>query len=785
MRRFFKKYKRQIRVVLLGLAIWYWFSLPKVLFHTPTSTVIEDSEGTLLGAKIAEDGQWRFPNMDTVPTKFEKAIIAFEDKSFYYHSGVDLLAMARAIRQNITEGRVVSGGSTLTMQVIRLSRKGKSRTIVEKLKEVILATRAEIRYSKKEILALYASHAPFGGNVVGLDAAAWRYYGRSAENLSWAESATLAVLPNAPSLIFPGRNQEKLLSKRNRLLEKLHLKGELDSLSLYLAKQEPLPGSPKSLPASAPHLLDRVSLKQKGKRVKTTIDRELQTKVNNIIAQHQKTLSANQIYNAAALIIEVETGKVMAYVGNTTDPKFEHSNNVDIITASRSTGSILKPMLYAAALDEGFILPRTLLPDIPTYYTGYTPQNFDLEYDGAVPTSEALSRSLNIPAVRLLKDYGIEKFHYKLKDVGMNTLTNRPDHYGLSLILGGAEAKLWDLGAIYASMSRNLAHFNSDLTYYKDDYFEPYFIHKDEVEVDKKELTGSPKYTAGAIWSVYEALLQVNRPPREAGWQSFSTSKIAWKTGTSFGFRDAWAVGTSPTHVVAVWVGNADGEGRPGLTGVTAAAPILFDIFRYLPTNAWFETPHDELTEIAVCSKSGFKASPICDKIDTILAPYRGIDTDACPYHEIIHTDISGQYRVTNECVSVNDMKHEPWFILPPIQELYYKTLNADYRKLPPYKVGCKPVADEKHIELIYPQQNVEIYVPVELDGKLGETVFEAAHHNPEATIFWHLDDEFVGETKHIHQLSLQPKAGLHVIKLLDEKGNSKTVQFRVVSKKE
>lgn len=784
MRKFLKKYKRQIRIVLFGLAIWYWVSLPKNLFQTPTSTVIEDEKGVLLGAKIADDGQWRFPSMDTVPEKFAKSIIAFEDKNFYYHPGVDLLAMARAIKQNIAEGRIVSGGSTLTMQVIRLSRKGKSRTVFEKLKEAILATRATIRYSKREILALYASNAPFGGNVVGLDAAAWRYYGRSAENLSWAESATLAVLPNAPSLIFPGRNQEILRTKRNRLLDKLYHNGELDSLSLYLAKQEPLPGSPKALPSLAPHLLDRVALTQKGERVKTTLQNDLQNKVNGIITQHQKVLEANEIYNAAAIVVEIETGNVLAYVGNTSDPNFGHSNNVDVITSSRSTGSILKPMLYAAAMDEGFILPRTLLPDIPTYYSGYTPQNFDLEFDGAVPASEALSRSLNIPAVRLLKDYGIEQFHHKLKQVGMTTLSQHPDHYGLSLILGGAEAQLWDLAGIYAGMSRSLTHFNTGLTYYEGDYTEPHFIANDEVK-EKKELIGSPKYSAGAIWSVYEALLQVNRPPREAGWQSFSTSKIAWKTGTSFGFRDAWAVGTSPTHVVAVWAGNADGEGRPGLTGVTAAAPILFDIFRYLPTNTWFETPHDELTEIVVCKKSGYKASTVCDKVDTILAPYRGIDTEACPFHQLVHTDLSGMHRVTSECVSVNEMRHQAWFVLPPIQELYYKSKNADYRKLPPYKVGCKPTEDEKNIELIYPQQNVEIYVPVELDGTLGETVFEAAHHDPNAIIFWHLDDEFVGETKHIHQLGLQPQAGAHTIKLLDEKGNSKTVRFRVVSKRD
>ncbi|MCK5839501.1 MAG: transglycosylase domain-containing protein, partial [Bacteroidales bacterium] len=248
-------YKVAGAVLLLSLLTVYWISLPSGLFSNPTSTVIEDKTGVLLGAKIADDGQWRFPHNSYVPEKFKLAIIEFEDRHFYKHPGFNSFSLLRAAYQNIKSGRIVSGGSTLTMQVIRLSRKGKPRTILEKIREIVLATRLELSNSKSEILSMYASNAPFGGNVVGLDAASWRYYGRNPDRLSWSEMATLAVLPNAPSLIYPGKNQQKLLIKRDALLDKLLAQGYLDTISCELAKTEPLPGKPLPLPQLAPHLL--------------------------------------------------------------------------------------------------------------------------------------------------------------------------------------------------------------------------------------------------------------------------------------------------------------------------------------------------------------------------------------------------------------------------------------------------------------------------------------------------------------------------------------------------
>jgi len=315
------KGKGKIRIALgvtSVILVIYYFCLPGTLFNDPYSTVLEDYKGELLSASIAEDGQWRFPEVDSVPNKFAQALIAFEDKRFRNHGGVDLRSLGRAMKQNIQAGQVKSGGSTITMQVIRLSRKGKSRSLFQKAIEIILATRLEFRYSKEEILGLYASHAPFGGNVVGLEAACWRYFGRDPQELSWGEAALLAVLPNAPSLIHPGKNRDRLKTKRDKLLDRLQVIGAIDAFTCSLSKDEPIPDAPQPLPHYARHLLARISKEGYAqKKVQSTIDAQLQIRIEQIIHDHHQRLKANQVFNGAAIVVEVSTGNVLAYVGNT------------------------------------------------------------------------------------------------------------------------------------------------------------------------------------------------------------------------------------------------------------------------------------------------------------------------------------------------------------------------------------------------------------------------------------------------------------------------------------
>ena len=785
---------------MAGLIIWFYFSLPKKLFNAPTSYVIEDANGNLLNATIASDGQWRFPYNKNVPQKFIDCITTFEDKRFFKHPGVDPVSIGRAMVKNVKNKGVVQGGSTLTMQVIRLSKQDDKRSIWNKLKESILAVRLEMSYSKKEILALYASNAPFGSNVVGLDAAAWRYYGRSPDKLSWGEMATLAVLPNAPALVHPGKNRDVLLKKRNALLDKLLDAGKIDKSSCELAKVEPLPSNPLPLPQYSPHLLQRFIKDNKslsgssentgtGTKIKTTLDGTLQRNVAAIVQQHQSVLKGNGINNVCALVLDVETGNTLAYVGNIYDPlNKEMESDVDVVAAPRSPGSALKPILYASMLSDGLILPNSIIPDIPTQIGSYAPQNFDLGFDGAVPANRALARSLNIPAVKLLQQYKYQRFYETLQQCGITTLNRSADTYGLSLILGGCEVTMWDLAGVYASMARTLNHQTKNHgKLVPEDFHAARYIKNDEerpATANRQLTTNNLSLDATSIYFTFQAMQEVMRPGEEGLWQQFTSSqKIAWKTGTSFGFRDGWAIGITPKDVVAVWVGNTDGEGRPGLIGVQTAAPVLFDIFRLLPNVNWFEKPKYNYAFVPVCRQSGYRANIDCPDVDTLFMPPNGMKVPQCVYHKMIHLDATGNFRVTEQCESPSNMQHKSWFILTPAMEYYYKQKNADYKVMPPFKTGCEFAETGKVMEIIYPQPDAKIYVPLEVSGEKGKTVFTAAHRRSGAKIFWSLDDNFIGTTQNFHQMALNPSPGVHIITLVDENGLSVSRQFEILEK--
>lgn len=800
------RHKYKLLLLYAFLLTAYYFCLPARLFDAPFSTVLFDKRGRLLGAKIAKDGQWRFPQLDTVPHKFKTAILAFEDKRFYSHWGVDISALGRAIWNNAT-GHKMSGASTLTMQVMRLSRGNPSRTIVEKIKEIVLATRVEWSYSKDEILLMYAAHAPFGGNVVGLETAAWKYFSRPASQLSWAESAMLAVLPNSPSLIHISRNRSALMDKRNMLLQRLYSQGSIDSLTCALSQIEPLPDAPPPLPMLAPHLLERVhwanlnnkeNLDGKNSICNSSLDADIQAQVTNILVRHYDYLSNNEIHNAAALVIDVETNDILAYVGNIPDPSKEHQGDVDIIPARRSSGSILKPFLYAAMLSDGEMLPQQLYPDVPTHFKGYTPKNYDGGYSGAVPAQVMIARSLNVPAIYMLNQYGVMRFLHKLQQVGMTSLDKGADHYGLTLILGGAECSLWDLASMYAGMARSLKFYRRYNGLYDNCAYAPiHFLAKDAITeanaLDKSRLEASTPLRASAIWHTFEAMQEVARPGDENFWRSFTTSnRIAWKTGTSFGFRDAWAVGCTPRYVVAVWAGNANGEGRPGLVGVKAAAPILFDIFSALSASGggrqWFERPLDDMQALRICRQSGHIANEYCQQVDTLQICASGQKVAPCPYHQKIFLSKDKQTRVHSDCESPLNMAVDTFFVLPPAQEWFFKKYHLLDKIVPPYRLDCQataPNATRRSLAFLSPsQQDLKIYVPTDLDEEKSRVVFEAVHKGAASSLlYWHLDDEYVGSTHEFHQLGLNPKAGKHTITIVSEEGESLTCRFEVVGK--
>ena len=757
-----------------AVALWLW-AMPLHVFDVPYSLSVHSADGTLLGARIAADGQWRFAPSDSVPRRFAQCVRLFEDEWFYRHPGVNPASLVRAAAGNVRAGRVVSGGSTISMQVARLAG-GRRRTLWAKLMEMAEAVRMEQRLGKDEIMSLYASHAPFGGNVVGLEAASWRYFGRRPQQLSWAECALLAVLPNAPALIHPGRNREALMAKRNRLLVKLRDRGLIDADECRLSMAEPLPAAAGRLPDEAPHVVDAMAAGRRGGHVVTTLDARLQQRCRALAERHCRALEANEIHNVALLVAETPTGRVRAYVGNAGS----QARDVDIVRSRRSTGSLLKPMLYAAALDRGLILPHSLLPDIPTVYSDYRPENYSRTFDGAVPASKALSRSLNVPAVRLLYAVGEEAALAGLRRLGLAELDRPASHYGLSLILGGGESTLWSLCGAYASMARTLTGFCSRGSFYLSTDIRPLsLIEPSEPAPEADTLWTPPVCSAGAISAVLDALAHSERPEQERGWERFADRRdVAWKTGTSFGFRDAWAIGTTPQYTVAVWVGNADGEGRPGIVGGVAAAPLMFEVFGLLPATTAFPVPLGDLKPTPVCRASGCLPAEACPDVDTVMACLvTAAPPPVCRAHRLVHLDAEGRHRVVSDCYPVAEMQTVPWFVLPPVEEYYYRRGHPDYRPLPPVLAGC-PDDDDCPIGLISPQPGARVYLPTDVGGVPQQVVFEATHRTPDADLFWYMDERYVGSTRAIHQLALRPDGGHHRLTIVDAAGHSLTVGF-------
>lgn len=858
--------------VLAAVLLLWLCCLPRHLFEgVAYSTVVLDRDGALLGARVADDGQWRFPMETTwpLPEKFVQALVEFEDHRFYDHAGVSLRALLRATVQNLRNGRVVSGGSTITMQLVRISRQ-KPRTVWQKVVEIFLATRVELRYSKGEILQLYAAHAPFGGNVVGLRAALWRYFGSDAVELSWAEAATLAVLQNAPALIHLERNREALLAKRNRLLDRLLARGVLCQEDHALALEEPLIGKPYPMPQYAPHWVEIHHKLHHGQQIRTSLDLALQQRVEAVALRWSQELRQQGIHDLAIVVQEVGepavgggghsvAGKgggsfaagaggatlggervavgIVAYCGN-ADLSYDRPGKwVDVARAPRSSGSILKPLLYAAALQEGVLLPETLLPDVPTDFGGFAPKNFDGAYAGAVPADEALALSLNIPSVYLLKKFGVARFAKTLQRAGFVSLDRPADAYGLSLILGGAEVRLVDVVNAYAQLAAGCltAAPVGDLAAesFAGDLAAGSVADNSRVDLDAgtpvRDLSlGSsvhdlavstlPDFPLSNPWACYytlEALREVNRPDQMDWRRVASVQQVAWKTGTSYGSRDAWAVGVTPRYAVGVWVGNADGSGAPDLTGARCAGPILFEIFHLLPNSGWFPEPAAPDTSAALDSFAASGASPNI-KATTDSAPYATLAncteratsknsteraTFANPAAPIEVTlticrhsgHRSGRFcrdrvalRLPANAVHSDICPYcqEAGFVLPPVLQHYYphpvvQSITTPPSTMSPARVAY-PATTAASFAILYPTQGSVLTLARQLDGTPGSLVCKAVHTAPDTELFWHLDASYLGTTTHVHQLTLQPAPGYHRLTLIDPHGHTQTVEFVV-----
>lgn len=572
--------------------------------------------------------------------------------------------------------------------------------------------------------------------MVGIDAAMQRYLGHGGASLSWAEAATLAILPNAPSAIHPSKNRDLLLRKRNRLLKRLLEKGDITVDEYEFAIDEPLIGAAQPMPQVALHL---VAGAPHGQRTVTGIDFNLQQRLERLCDDWRRELELSGAADLAAVVVEVASGRVVAYVGNAGMADERHGRWIDMARAPRSSGSILKPLLFCAALQEGLILEETLLPDIPTDFGGFVPKNFDGTFAGMVPAREALALSLNVPNVWLLQRYGVGRFARLLKRCGMSSLNSRPESYGLSLVLGGAEVALLDVVRCYAALGR----YDSAL----------------------------PLRDSTAIYATFDAMRSVERPDGLDWRRTPSAQKVAWKTGTSYGARDAWAVGLTPAYAVGVWVGNADGSGVPGLTGARFAGPVMFDIFNMLPQSGWFTEPEGRL--MAVCRHSGHPAGPYCT--DTMMrrvgAGAEGVET--CPYCRELPVSLDGQRLVAD---ASEPFKMQSYFVLPPVHKHYYASTHADY---------CEPPAGPTlagAMKIMYPAAGAEITLRRGDDSLTAPLICKATHTDASAQLFWHLDGNYIATTTDLHTIQIRPTPGIHRLTILDPSANSETIEFRILA---
>ncbi len=756
-------------LVLFYLAI----PLPSPLFETDYSTLVLDTDGKILRVFLNENQQFCFPpnkNLQ-IPQKLKRAVLNFEDKHFYHHPGVNPFSLARSFYHNLKSEGVVSGASTITMQVARLI-KPKSRTYLNKLLEILQAVKIETKYSKERILQIYLDHAPYGGNIIGYQAASLRYFQKKPEQLTWSEAAILAVLPNAPGLISPVADKSRLKYKRDKLLKSLLEKGIIDHKTWQLALLEPVTEISVPFGMSAPHLAQHLFEKYKGKKfvLKTTIQKDIQKNCEKLVKRHIDFLKGQGIRNGAALIAETGTGKVRAYVGSQDFFDFENRGQVNGVTAHRSSGSLLKPFLYALCMDAGILLPHTKIKDVPSFYSSFSPANASLKYNGLVTAKTALVRSLNVPAVRLLYTFGIQPFYLFLENAGLSTLFRTADDYGLPLILGGAEVTLYDM----VKMFRGLGNGGN---------FQQLRILEGEMNELKSENRAN-LITPGACYLTLNMLSELKRPGVEYYWQQYQNQwPIAWKTGTSYGHRDAWAVGVTPQWTIAVWIGNFVGEGNANLTGASCGGPLLFDIFNYLPKNSqknWFEEPLLHLKSFETCSETGYLAGPNCERVITVKAPRYQKSFKICPYHKAVYVTKNDKNRVCSLCWETGNYKRENRLVYPPDAVQYLRERGQMISLLPPHKNDCSAQEQNFALQIVYPQENALLWVPRDFDGGLQKVTIKVAHRDKNRTIYWYLDDRYAGSSKNKFKKAIKLTKGWHDLEVVDETGNRDRTKFYV-----
>ena len=740
------------------------------LFPHRYSRLVYDTNSKLLQATLAVDDQLRFPpSINTLPEKYKTALLTWEDRRFFHHIGVDPIAIIAAFVSNMNNrnSNFVRGGSTITMQLARMSSPHK-RTYLRKAIECLRALRITLHMSKTEQLRLYAAHVPMGGNIVGFETAVYRYFGTPPAQLTWAQAALFAVLPNAPSSINLQKRRKVLKAKRDRLLTLLMQRGEFDSLVLKAACSEELPqGRQSRIPFEAPHFCRYVLRSTTRQIVKTTLDLKKQHRVETIVESQHRILKQQGIENCAVLIVETGSGKVRAYCGSQAFFDSTSAGQVDGVQAYRSPGSLLKPILAVSALDRGLCTMKSILYDVPTFYGNFSPMNASHTCSGITTVDQMLVQSLNIPAVRLLYMYGVSDFYNVLKKkVRLSNLFRTSEEYGLTLVLGGLEVNLWELcRTFYALRNGGLAQelvFDS---------------------IDSHNNTTWQICSKGAAWLVLKTLDNLKRPGIEFYHHLFGEQlPISWKTGTSYGQKDAWAIGCNNQWTIGVWTGNFDGEGNALLGGAQSAGPLLFSLFRTFTNiqhNLDNEIPEIDLKRLEICTESGFLPVEHCPDRTMLLVPKSAVIKKRCPVHQRYCLSRTSGFGVCSRCW---DIEYTIWSIrkkYDPSVISIFQSLGKKYDTTPSHNPQCSAISTASQVTIEYPTNGLVLHIPVNFSGTYEKVVLKA-HGRSGACLFWYLNDQYLGETVDIHSMAVDLVQNEYRLIVQDEDGGKASVRFSV-----
>jgi penicillin-binding protein 1C len=713
----------------------------------PGSGQMVDRSGRLLYAFLNDEEQWCFPrNLDEISPHLVQATIAVEDQRFFRHHGVDAAAVLRALWQNVRHRTIVSGASTLSMQVVKRA-KGSKRTFLAKAVQALGAVRLDLRVEKSRILETYINSAPYGMNLVGCEAASLRYFEKPAQELTLAEAALLAGLPKSPNGLMPLEHPDRAQARRDYVLSRMFEEDFINRAEYDRARNAPLKVAWHAFPDLSPHLAMRYRpMIDEAERFRTTLDGRLQAAIERQVAEHVATFGG-EITNAAAIVIDVTDASVLAHVGSVDFFDTPGGGQVDATRAPRSPGSALKPFTYALAMERNRLYPCEMLLDGPIDYGLYDPENFDRQYRGVVSADRALRESLNVPAIVVLERIGPAAIHGLFQRAGFTTVDQPPSHYGLGLTLGNCEVRLEELAAAYCMLA-NLGEYRALK-----------FV-ADAIPGDSKSCL-----SRGVCQALFDMMEQPLPDESGSGLPVVNApTRVCWKTGTSTGYHDAWAFVFNRQYVVGVWMGNNDNRPSDRLVGIEAAVPLAGTIFRSLPpkNSPDWPSPGDAMHEVEVCAESGVPASPWCRATRMALVPRGQYLHRVCDVHYPASPGENG------------GGIRERW----PAGALRWDLAHVARRS----GVLADPVAEPGErtpaFGIVSPSHRAQFVLT---GAEHADRIPLRTSIDRTTTVHWYLDDRYVGKSLPERALYLDLKPGEHRLVCMAPDGRTNSVRFSVV----